>query len=805
MAIRIDDKEKVIQLSVKDLVLPSTVTGSIVAPQPLAPRAALGRDAHKNHQAEREESLASYRKEVYVKHEMKVENYTAIIQGRIDGVYERRGRLVVEEVKSVLSTADVIERIKEGLFEASIYQLQIYMFLLAGQTGKQISGYLVFVGLDDGSTEKVEVDSDAERVERLIVGRIRGLLAEHRKVKQRQAQQKRTAEGLAFPFPEMRKYQDEMIQTIEESLARRKNLLISAPTGIGKTIAAIFPSLRYALQNKMRIFFITPKTTQQKIVADTLRMTIGGWRTVSCICLRAKEKMCANDVFYCHPDFCPFARNYYDKLAASAAIEDLLAKKVIEPEMVYARAVDESLCPFELSLDVSLYVSVVVCDYNYVFDPTVYLRRFFQDQKYDDIILIIDEAHNLYQRGRDYYSPGLSQGNIRALIGRARDSQEPVVKQIGKALQPLDKYFSKLLEQGRERFEGAEKFPVDIDLAFFDDMKARLESSIVPYFLHKKTRRLSVPNDPFDRFYYDFNTFYNVLQLRSDEFSYIFGAENDDHVLKILCKDPSRFLKERMAGFHAAIGMSATLVPPEFFRNVLGFDRDTTRLVSFPSPFPPENRKVVVIPHLWTTYRLRRRSYEQTARTIEEIVSVRKGNYFVFFPSFEYLEAVGQYVSPPGFVVIRQDRNMSERGRAELLEKLTECDRAYLVLAVQGGIFAEGVDYPGEMLIGAIIVGPGLPKYTFEQELLRQYFQDRYGAGFEYAYLYPGMNRVVQSAGRVIRTETDRGIIALLGERFARPEYYSLFPGDWYRYSPNELIVKDYAEEIRRFWAENGP
>jgi len=801
MMIRIDDKEKVIHVGVKDLVAPSTMLGSIAAPEHLPSRASLGRDAHKDHQTEREEALASYRKEVHIKHQMKVENYTAVIQGRIDGVYERRGRFVVEEVKSVLSTADIIERIKEGLFETSVHQLQVYMFLLASQAGKETNGCLVFIGLDDGSTEKVEVDFDATQVENLIVGRIRGLLAEHREMKKRLAQQKRTAEGLVFPFPQMRKHQDEMIQAIEESLARRKNLLISAPTGIGKTIAAIFPSLRYALENKMRIFFITPKTTQQKIVAETLRMTIGEWRTVSCICLRAKEKMCANDVFYCHPDFCPFARNYYDKLAASSAIEDLLGKKVIEPEMVYARAVDENLCPFELSLDVALYVSVVVCDYNYVFDPTVYLRRFFQDQKYDDIVLIIDEAHNLYQRGRDYYSPELRRSNVRSLLARCKDSDEAVLKEIGKALQPLDKYFSQLRERGQDQFEGAEKFPVDIDLAFFDDMKARLESSIVPYFLHKKTRRLSIPNDPFDRFYYDFNTFYNVLQLRGDEFSYIFGAENDDQLLKTLCKDPSRFLKERMSGFHAAIGMSATLVPPEFFRNVLGFDRDTTRLVSFPSPFPPENRKVVVIPHLWTTYRLRRRSYEQTARTIEEIVSVRKGNYFVFFPSFEYLEAVGQYVSAPGFVVIRQDRNMSERGRAELLEKLTEHDRAYLVLAVQGGIFAEGVDYPGEMLIGAIIVGPGLPKYTFEQELLREYFQERYGAGFEYAYLYPGMNRVVQSAGRVIRTETDRGIIALLGERFARPEYYLLFPGDWYRYSPNELIVKDYPEKICQFWA----
>jgi len=270
MAIRIDDKQKIIRLSVKELVSASAMLGSIIAAEFLPARASLGRAAHKDHQTEREESLASYKREVHIKHEMKVDNYTAIIQGRIDGVYKRRGKLVVEEIKSLISTEDIIERIKQGGFQTSMLQLQVYMFLLTRQTAKEADGYLVFVGLEDGLTERVEVDFDPSRVHRLIIGRICGLLAEHKKRKQRQAQQKRTAGGLLFPFPEMRKYQDEMMEIVEDSLQRRKNLLISAPAGVGKTVAAIFPSLRYALENKMRVFFITPKTTQQRIVAETL-------------------------------------------------------------------------------------------------------------------------------------------------------------------------------------------------------------------------------------------------------------------------------------------------------------------------------------------------------------------------------------------------------------------------------------------------------------------------------------------------------------------------------------------------------
>lgn len=802
MAIRIDDKNKTIRISVRDLVSPTVALGSLAVGGFLPARAALGKDVHANHQAQRGDAVVSYRNEVHIKHSMRVDDYTAIIQGRIDGVYERRGKLVVEEVKSVISTQDLLERIKAGDFEASVLQLQVYAFLLTSDTGKQTEGYLVFVSLENRRSERVEVDCDPEKVQYFIVGKIRGLLAEHRKIQRRQAQQKRAAGGIVFPFPETRLYQDEMMEAVQEALEHRRNLLVSAPAGIGKTVAAIFPSLRYALKNKMRLFFITPKTTQQRIVAETLRMTVGGWRIVSCICLRAKEKMCANDVFYCHPDFCLFARNYYDRLASSTAIEDLLTEKVILPEMVYSRAMEERLCPFELSLDVALQATVIVCDYNYVFDPRVFLRRFFSEEKYEDTILVIDEVHNLYPRGRAYYSPELRRGDLRALIRRAEDSDVRGVREIGEALEPLDRYFSRLQTYGREECAGAPKFTVEMDFPFFDEQKERVDAAMVRYFLHKKTSRASVPEDPVERFYQDFNSFYGVLQLEGEEFSYLYDAGGQTPALKVLCKDPSRFLGERMRGFYTSIGMSATLVPPEFFRDVLGFDRDTTRLVSFPSPFPRENRKVVVVPRVWTTYRLRRRSYEDSARIIEQVISLKKGNYFVFFPSFEYMEAVGTHLSASGFRVLRQQRAMAEAERAELLRRLTEGGGAHLILAVQGGIFAEGVDYPGETLIGTVIVGPGLPKYDFEQELMRQYFDERYGAGFEYAYLYPGMNRVVQSAGRVIRSETDRGIIVLLGERFARPEYASLFPRDWYVESPRELKVKDYESEIRRFWAE---
>jgi DNA excision repair protein ERCC-2 len=299
-------------------------------------------------------------------------------------------------------------------------------------------------------------------------------------------------------------------------------------------------------------------------------------------------------------------------------------------------------------------------------------------------------------------------------------------------------------------------------------------------------------------FFYQFNRFCNVLVIGGEEFSYILDRSQDGHILKILCKDPSRQLGSRIDGFHSVIAMSATLAPIPFYRDVLGFPPDRTDLVEYPSPFPPENRKIMVVPEVSTKYHERSRYLDKTASIIGSVAKKRPGNYFVFFPSFQYLREVRNRLDVPSYEIISQEEFMAEEERKGILEKLKEPGN--LILAIQGGIFAEGVDYPGEMLIGAIIVGPGLPKVSFEQELIKEHYQNKYERGFDYAYLYPGMNRVVQSAGRVIRSEDDVGIIVLLDKRFSTPYYSSLFPKSWYNDSPAELISYDYEKDLEEFW-----
>jgi DNA excision repair protein ERCC-2 len=801
MTVRIDDEAKTISLSVRDLASDAALCGSISAEGMPAARAALGREAHEAHQDARAGTDTTYRSEQTLRHTFPFEGWTVTVQGRIDGVYEHRGHTVIEEIKSVDSIERAVEQLEAGGYSVWLRQLQTYMLLLGQKSSRPTDGFLVLVELRTGETRRVPVELDETALAQVIATRLRTLIDEHAARRAWYERLSTLADEVPFPFESMRPYQDEMIRRIEAALASRTHLLVSAPTGIGKTAAALWPTLRFAMQHGFRVFFLTSKTTQQLLVVETLRRMRPAGEGVVALHLRAREKMCPNDVYFCHPEFCPFARGYYDRLAKSTALEDLAAVGVITPEDCIKRAVEETLCPFELALDASLRTDVIVCDYNYVFDPAVYLRRFFLERRYDDTILIVDEAHNLYQRGRDYYSPELHRASLREAIDLAARSDAPVMHRLGAWCETVDGALVEASRRDEDEQSRAPKYLVEPDTAFFDQQQALLDDIISEYAAHCRATASLGPNDPLRELFYAYIAFNNVLQLGGDEFSYLWDAAGGG-ALKILCKDPSRQLGERLDGCYAALGMSATVVPLTFYRDVLGFDRDRTHLVALPSPFPKEHRRVLVVPTLSTRYRHRPRSYEPLARLIEQVVAARRGNYIAFFPSFEYLDAVAPHVALEGATVLRQERSMSERARAELLERLRDPSRSHVVLAVQGGIFAEGVDYPGAMLIGVIVVGPGLPRVSFEQELMREYFAERYEAGFEYAYLYVGMNRVVQSVGRLIRSEDDAGVAVLVGQRFSTQLYAELFPPDWYETSPAELVSTDVAGDLGEFWRD---
>jgi DNA excision repair protein ERCC-2 len=596
-----------------------------------------------------------------------------------------------------------------------------------------------------------------------------------------------------------------MIAAVDRALKEGRHLLVSAPSGIGKTAGALYPVVRDAMANDRRVFFVTAKNTQQTLALETLRKM----EAPTAVQVRAREKMCVNTVYACREEFCPFLQMFTLKVQQTGALDRLLAKRIVTAEMTMEAGRSCSVCPFELALLAAEQADVIVCDYNYVFDPQVYFRRFFLDEDYSDAVLVIDEAHNLVQRAMDYYSPVLSRRQIHEVARNLRHLDPSLARDLRKFLGALDDLFETLARRQGDEYSQlpeeetpqrkGEKFAIESPREHFDDLKSAFQKLTVRYLLDKATAGRAIADDPVEEFFSEFGRFCSVLAQEGDEFSYVFDA-SAHQALQIVCKDPSRLLAGRIEGFHSVIAMSATLAPMEFYRQMLGFNPKRTDEASFPSPFAKENRRIIVVPNVLTTYRARAAHYGRIADIIAATATARRGNHMALFPSYDFLRAVAQRLPVGDWELLIQESRMNEAQRADLLAALQTTDPPKLVLAVQGGLFAEGVDFAGEQLVGVVVVSPALPQVSFERELMRQYCDRRHGKGFEFAYLYPGMNRVIQSVGRLIRSETDRGVAVLVCQRFKQTQYTTLFPPDWAEVLIEARGIEELEKELRKFW-----
>ena len=832
MSIQFDYQNRTLTLGVRDLCGPEWSGGSLNLLPLSGARNELGKALHEAHQTRQEKLQPGYQKEQTIRFEIMHKDYSVLIQGRVDGVYERNRQTIIEEIKSVLRLQEEFRR--EDLPESYFLQLKIYLYLWSQvHELRDVVGNLVVISCEDQQWTAVEVVSDPKTIQHFIQEQLDWIILVHEESYLRKVEQASQTGNIHFPFSQMRRHQDTMIEAIDSSLQDRQHLLVSAPTGIGKTAAALYGSLQFAVRNGLSIFFLTSKTTQQKIVVDTLRLLTS--KSISTdptgsessapfnsLILRSKEKSCANDVVCCHEARCPYAKNFFGKLERSALRSGFANVPVITPELVYSRAVEAEVCPFELSLELVPQVRVTVCDYNYVYDPRVSIEG-LSGLDPSRIILIVDEAHNLYSRAREYYSPELDLQKIQILKQHVLSSmggfelplQQSLIengqaqaqtkglssdflKGLAEFLYGIEEYVKELGELFPEIQESPQAV-ISFDPEFFGEQKSILDELMQRYLMEQRRRERWQDEDQILDFFYSFSRFCGVLELTGNEFVHVLDVSANTPRLKIICLDPSGQLKKINKKYYSVLAMSATLTPLEFYSDVLGLDGNSRRL-SLPTPFPPENRKILVIPDVSTTFRQRDKHLVRIAQIIEDVISVHRGNYFAFFPSFDFMDLVAQHLNPSDYKLLIQSRVMADHSRNALLENLSAQGEAHLVLAVQGGIFAEGVDFPGDLAIGAIVVGPGLPKVSFETELIRRYYEENCSMGFEYAFLYPGMNRVVQSAGRIIRTETDRGIFVLLDRRFSYENYMSLFPRDWYDSSPQELVSKNYVDELRKFW-----
>jgi DNA excision repair protein ERCC-2 len=472
-----------------------------------------------------------------------------------------------------------------------------------------------------------------------------------------------------------------------------------------------------------------------------------------------------------------------------------------DPDITFELSKSTEVCPFEVSLELIDQADVIVCDYNYIFDPYVGLKTYTQEKDYSDCVLVVDEAHNLVDRGRSWYSPELHEKSFDD-VRRQFMSRNCWVEGWEELLAMLTAHFHELaevlVEEGREDLRQSLCSP---SREMFMEQRTEWERIVLEYIGWKIEHRIAEEDDPIIDFYFKLVKFTNMLAEKGDEFAHVVERTNEGIRLKVFCKDPSRFLGEIFESAHATIALSATLEPFEFYRKTLGFPTNRTAELSLPSPFPRSNRKIVVIPEVDTTYKRRADHYGRIAEMVAEIADAGDGNFLALFPSYAFLREIAERMPPIQKRVMVQRNDMTDYERNAILDILRDRPkRGNLIMAVSGGMYAEGVDYQGDMLSGVMVVGPALPQVSFEQELLKQYYDEQYGAGFEFAYLIPGMTRVVQSAGRVIRSEHDIGVIALLCKRFTQESYTRYFPADWYEESPRELVSKKPANEIRSFF-----
>jgi DNA excision repair protein ERCC-2 len=596
-----------------------------------------------------------------------------------------------------------------------------------------------------------------------------------------------------FPYPGYRQGQRELAVAVYKTIRQKGRLFAQAPTGIGKTIATLFPAVKaVGLGLVTKIFYLTAKTPGRTVAEKALDDMRQAGLQFKSVTLTAKEKICFCTAAGGDPEQCPFTKNYYAK-ARTALTENYQLERFTRP-VIEAIAQRYELCPFEFSLDLALWVECVICDYNYVFDPRVYLRRFF-DQTDEPYVFLIDEAHNLPDRAREMYSAELEK---RAVLELKR-LVKPQLPELAQALQEINQALIDKRKAGE-----ASGGPTLVEQELPDELLAALRRFIRQAESWLALNRPADFRQPLLEFYFQCNNYLRTADYFDQWYvSYFERQDGSGLKARLFCLDPAPLLQVPLARSQAAIFFSATLLPMDYFQQVLTGSTDNPRLV-LPSPFPRENTRLLIHHRISTRYARRQDSYEAIAAAIETICAARQGNYLIFFPSYAYLTAVVELLQArlPEEQLLIQAPGMKEAERDAFLARFSEANSATLIgFAVMGGIFGEGIDLVGERLIGAVIIGVGLPQLCLERDLIKTYFDGQSRRGFEYAYQYPGLNRALQAAGRVIRTEQDQGVIILIDERFSQARYTNLFPHAWQHFR----LVRDVAqirEQLAQFWTE---
>jgi len=727
---------------------------------------------------------AAYTSEVPLRMECEEENYRLTVEGRADGII-REDEITIDEIKGVYMDLSYLEE----PVEVHLAQAKCYAFIYAQQNAlKEINVQMTYCNLD---TEEIKRFINRYTYEELKEW-FHALLIEYKKWADFQyewhCKRKNSIKDLPFPFT-YRVGQKELVSDVYRTIYRKKNIFIQAPTGVGKTISTIYPTVKAVGEELTdKIFYLTAKTITSTVALETFELLRKQGHLAKTLAITAKEKMCLCEEMECNPEKCPYAKGHYDRVN-DAVFELLQEQDVFTREVFLEHARKWRVCPFELCLDTATWSDQIICDYNYVFDPNVYLRRFFAEGVKGDYIFLVDEAHNLVERGRNMYSAELVKEDFLAV--------KKIVKAYsGKVASELEKCNKLLLAYKRE----CETYKIYDSISNFIFALMRFGAA-ADTFLQQGIEFFG--KKEFLDLYLKVRHFLNMYE-RLDENYVIYSElmENGTFMLKIFCVNPSVNLQECIDRGRSTVFFSATLLPIGYYKKLLSTKEDNYAVYA-KTTFTKEQSCLVIGSEVSSKYTRRgMQEYQKIAEYIQKIISAKKGNYMVFFPSYKFMQEVYEQFLPDVFEradCIIQTNGMKENEREEFLEEFAKSREKSLVgFCVLGGIFGEGIDLKEERLIGAIIVGTGLPQIGNEREILRQYFEEHEGEGFDYAYRYPGMNKVLQAAGRVIRTKEDKGIVTLLDERFLQNEYRRLFPREWKEAS---VCTRQNIDDIlENFW-----
>ena len=726
-----------------------------------------------------------YRAEVALRMNCSYEDLDIRLEGRADGIFTEDEVVWIDEIKGIYGN---VEQMEEPV-KVHKAQAMCYGYIYGVQEGlSKIGIQMTYANLE---TEVVKRFREVISIEELKEW-YQKLLDEYHKwlsyQKKWKEERNHSLQSLEFPFS-YREGQRKMVSSVYHTIGASRQIFIQAPTGVGKTMSTIFPAVRAVGEGKGEtIFYLTAKTITRTVAQEAFEVLREKGMKYKVVTITAKEKLCFMDETKCDPVHCPYARGHFDRVN-DAVYELWTMKSRYDRETIREQAEKWQVCPFEMCLDLSVWVDAVICDYNYVFDPTVHLKRFFGEGAGGDYIFLIDEAHNLAERGREMYSASI----CREDAVRVRKVMKERAPRLYRSLGKLDKQLKELqVDCGNYLvLPGTGSITMTI-LKVQGEFDAFLEA-------HKDVEL----EDEVRKFYFDIRNFLNIAELIDE--NYVVYAENGEDGLfrlKLFCVNPAVNLGEYLKKGRSAVFFSATLLPMNYYRKLLS-NRQDDYGIYVESPFSQKNRCILNAGDVSSLYS--RRGYEEYHKIAEYIARTvwqRQGNYMVFFPSYKMLEEVyavyEEEFSVNWVKCICQNSSMKEQEREEFLQEFEQDQESLVAFCIMGGIFSEGIDLLGEKLIGAILVGTGLPQLGNEREILRSFYTENGENGFDYAYRYPGMNKVLQAAGRVIRTREDHGVILLLDERFRQREYSNLFPVEWN--DRKTCTLSNVEAQLQKFW-----